>query len=191
MLSSGHQVSDEMTLSKADEDDIKVKAMEFYLPLRQRVWLKITEVNPDPSGRGMRVHGSMKLVSQVDGSDLDPTGRLAAAAAATTGHASDQPPELFSIHRATVKRIEAYGMFVELAGYRRYGLVHSSQVANYLEFSREDSDETKKAEMAQVTESCWRYGGQGIFACIARVAAGVNEINCRHGGRMTSQFKIS
>lgn len=86
-----------------------------------------------------------------------PAGQLAAAAAAGGragsgggGRGSDEPPELHSIHRAVIKRIEAYGMFVELAGYRRHGLVHSMQVANYLEFSREDSDERKKAELAQV-----------------------------------------
>lgn len=41
----------------------------------------------------------------------------------------DEPPEEGSIHRATVKRIEPYGVFVALPGYKRYGLVHSSQVS--------------------------------------------------------------
>jgi hypothetical protein len=40
--------------------------------------------------------------------------------------------------------------FVALEGYRKFGLVHSSQVSNFLSFSREDSDEQKKAELVSV-----------------------------------------
>ena len=38
--------------------------------------------------------------------------------------------------------------FVQLQGYRKYGLVHSSQVSNYISFSKDDTDEEKKAELA-------------------------------------------
>ncbi len=51
------------------------------------------------------------------------SSRLAAA-----GPQRDEPPEEGTIHRATVKRIEAYGVFVQLDGFRKHGLVHSSQV---------------------------------------------------------------
>jgi polyribonucleotide nucleotidyltransferase len=44
------------------------------------------------------------------------------------GRQSDEPPEVGSCHRGEVKRIEAYGVFVALQGYRKYGLVHASQV---------------------------------------------------------------
>lgn len=44
------------------------------------------------------------------------------------GRLSDEPPEVGSIHRGEVKRIEAYGVFVALQGFRKYGLVHASQV---------------------------------------------------------------
>lgn len=37
--------------------------------------------------------------------------------------------------------------FVAMEGYRKYGLVHSSQVSNYISFSKEDTDEDKKAEL--------------------------------------------
>lgn len=37
--------------------------------------------------------------------------------------------------------------FVQLQGFRKYGLVHSSQVSAYINFSKEDSDEEKKAEL--------------------------------------------
>lgn len=33
------------------------------------------------------------------------------------------------MHSSVVKRIEPYGVFVQLQGYRKYGLVHSSQVS--------------------------------------------------------------
>lgn len=32
------------------------------------------------------------------------------------------------MHKAVVKRIEPYGVFVALEGFRKFGLVHSSQV---------------------------------------------------------------
>lgn len=41
---------------------------------------------------------------------------------------SDDPPEVGTCHRGEVKRIEAYGVFVAIQGFRRYGLVHASQV---------------------------------------------------------------
>jgi polyribonucleotide nucleotidyltransferase len=61
-------------------------------------------------------------------------GPAAAAAAAIPfsggggGRQSDDPPEVGTCHRGEVKRIEAYGVFVALQGYRKYGLVHASQV---------------------------------------------------------------
>lgn len=58
-------------------------------------------------------------------------GRLCATpmrAGGGGGRLSDEPPELNSIHRGEVKRIEAYGVFVALQGFRKYGLVHASQV---------------------------------------------------------------
>jgi hypothetical protein len=39
--------------------------------------------------------------------------------------------------------------FVAMDGYRKHGLVHASQVANNISFSREDTDEEKKAEMVR------------------------------------------
>jgi hypothetical protein len=46
------------------------------------------------------------------------------------GRLSDEPPEVGSLHRGEVKRVEAYGVFVALQGYRKYGLVHASQVSH-------------------------------------------------------------
>lgn len=42
--------------------------------------MQILEVSPDQSGSGgFRVHGSMRVVDQDSGQDLDPTGQMAAA----------------------------------------------------------------------------------------------------------------
>ena len=56
---------------------------------------------------------------------------------------SDDPPALNSTHRAVVKEVKPYGVFVSMAGFRRNGLVPHHQVSDYLEFSREDTDEDK------------------------------------------------
>ena len=49
-------------------------------------------------------------------------------------------------------------MFVELQGYRRWGMVHLSQLSNHLEVSRDASDEQKMEEIKGVVsegESLW------------------------------------
>jgi hypothetical protein len=66
-----------------------------------------------------------------------------------------------------VKRIEPYGVFVALPGFRRYGLVHSGQVANYMDFNREDTDEEKKAALAGVVAVGEQVGGWRGWRCWA------------------------
>jgi hypothetical protein len=51
---------------------------------------QVVEVNPDPNGQGFRVHGSMVVVDQDTGQDLDPTGAKAAAARAAAGGGGDK-----------------------------------------------------------------------------------------------------
>lgn len=89
---------------------------------------------------------------------------------------SDAPPELYSVHRyqytqlrlialllyltqqtlldlakyhcrAKVQSVRPFGVFVALKGYRRHGMVHSSQVSADISFSREDEDEMKVKTM--------------------------------------------
>jgi hypothetical protein len=58
-------------------------AMLLLLPLLLLLLLcQILEVSPEQQGPGFRVHGSMRVVDQDSGTDLDPSGQLAAAAAA-------------------------------------------------------------------------------------------------------------
>ncbi|GIL65986.1 hypothetical protein Vafri_19629 [Volvox africanus] len=162
------QVSDDLRFSRGDDEDAKMKALEFYFPKGEQVWVKITEVAPDDRNPAeVRVNGSLRVVDQTTGADLDPEGLLLAEQRAGDaagggrgrgGPETDEPPEVGSVHRAVVKRIEAYGVFVALEGYRRHGLVHTSQVSNYLSFTREDTDEQKKAELngvVTVGEQIW------------------------------------
>ncbi|WIA16485.1 hypothetical protein OEZ85_013166 [Tetradesmus obliquus] len=163
------QVSEEVLLTRGDEDELKVKALEYAAPPGQRVWVKILEVSADQNqnGPGYRVHGSMRVVDQDSGADLDPTGQAAAAAAAKGGGGGrqyDEPPEVGTCHRGEVKRIEAYGVFVALQGFRKYGLVHASQVANYLEFSAEDGEAERKKAIGEVVEL-----GQEVWVKVVEV----------------------
>ncbi|KXZ49883.1 hypothetical protein GPECTOR_19g334 [Gonium pectorale] len=166
------QVSDELRFTREDDDEAKVKALEFYFPRGEQVWVKVMEVTPDDRNPAeMRVNGSMRAVDQATGTDLDPNGLMAAAeqhggGRGRGGPETDEPPEAGTVHRAVVKRIEAYGVFVALEGYRRHGLVHTSQVSNYLSFSKEDSDEQKKAELAGVVTV-----GEQIWVKVVEVTA--------------------
>lgn len=60
---------------------------------------------------------------------------------------SDDPPALGSIHHAVVVSVRPFGLFVELPGFRRNGLVHNSQISEDMVFSREDDDEAKVQAM--------------------------------------------
>lgn len=56
------------------------------------------------------------------------TRRGAGGGGLDSGPQSDKPPEVGSVHDAVVERIQPYGVFVRLAGFRKFGLVHSRQV---------------------------------------------------------------
>lgn len=68
------QISDHLGFDRDDSDDAKVSALSEILKVDEDVYVKIVEVkesDPDP-GRGPKIGCSIKLVSQKDGSDLDP-----------------------------------------------------------------------------------------------------------------------
>ena len=56
-------------------------------------------------------------------------------------------PELYSIHKATVRSVKDYGAFLELEGFKRNGLLHVSNISKY----RVDSCQ----DVLDVGESCW------------------------------------
>jgi len=49
-----------------------------------------------------------------------------------------------------VRRVQPYGIFVEIDGFSRHGLVHNSEVDDLLQFQREDADEDKVKAMEWV-----------------------------------------
>jgi len=144
------QVSEDIELAREDEDEMKVKALEFVARKGETVWVKVVEVKEEP-GAKPRIGCSMKAVSQEDGADLDPGGHLAAVGG-RGGHRAlkEGAPEPNSIHQATVKSIKPYGVFVQLDGWRRNGLVAISQVCEHMGVARDDSDEEKVATIQGV-----------------------------------------
>lgn len=52
-------------------------------------------------------------------------------------------PPVGTIHQASVQSVRPFGVFVALPGWRRHGLIHHSQVAEDVSFSREDEDDVR------------------------------------------------
>lgn len=73
------QISEDLHFGREDDDEMKVKAMEFFAPRGEKVWVKILEVRPEPGGP--KLGASMRAASQEDGRDLDPDNTLAAGGA--------------------------------------------------------------------------------------------------------------
>ena len=166
-LIHANAVAADMRFSREDPDEDKVKALEWVCARGARVYVKVTEVGDDPVRGGMRLGASMVAVDQATGADLDPTGALAAAHGGHGGHGgggSDEAPELNSIHKATVAGIRPFGLFVALAGYRKHGLVHSSQVSDHMGFTRDDADEEKVAALSGVVSL-----GEAVFVKVVEV----------------------
>ena len=69
-----------------------------------------------------------------------------------------------SIYHATVVSVRPFGLFVELPGFRRNGLVHNSQISEEISFSREDEDDAKVTAMEYFTPK----GSQVINFVICR-----------------------
>jgi polyribonucleotide nucleotidyltransferase len=92
--------------------------------------------------RDQKVGLSMKVVNQSTGADLDPTheqsdiahNSRSAGGTPWGGFSSSSEmlaPEVFSVHRGQVSKVEEFGAFISIAGYRKQGLVHKSQLATY------------------------------------------------------------
>eukprot|EP00884_Botryococcus_braunii_P001360 jgi/Botrbrau1/11224/Bobra.0075s0020.1 len=151
------QVSEEVSFARDDEDDVRVKALDFYLPRGSQVWVKVLEVREDPNGN-LKINCSAKAVDQDSGKDLDPENRLAqgggggGGGGGRDGPQKTEPPDLGSIHRATVATIKPFGVFVRIQGYRSNGLVHFTQISDHLDLPKEDSDESKIKSIGEVLE---------------------------------------
>lgn len=65
-----------MDIDKEDSDEAKVAAIGQVLSIGESVWVKVVEIKEAEPGsdRGPKLSCSIKLVSQRDGTDLDPHG---------------------------------------------------------------------------------------------------------------------
>lgn len=65
-----------MEMDREDSDEAKVSAISQVVAVGEKLWVKVVEIkDPEPgSDRGPKIGCSIKLVSQKDGTDLDPHG---------------------------------------------------------------------------------------------------------------------
>ena len=149
------QIAEEVRFGRDDDDEMKVKALEFYCPRGEFVWIKILDVRHD--GRNLKIGCSMRAVDQRDGTDVDPGNLLAAGNGGVPGgggplggRLSDDIPELYSVHSAVVHSAVPFGVFVQMDGYRKYGLVHFSQISDHLGFTGGDNDAERVAAISDI-----------------------------------------
>lgn len=145
------QVSEELRLGRDDEDEAKVKSLEYFAPPGEPAFVKVVEVKGE--GRDLKVGCSMKAVDQETGADLDPNNQLTLGGGGGGpggGRQSDAPPELHSVHSGVVQSVKPFGVFVQLDGFRKYALVHTSQISDHLFFSAGESDAERIAAISEV-----------------------------------------
>lgn len=149
--------------ARPESADDAAAALAYYAPVGQDVFARVEDVRQDPTHRfGVRVRLSMAAVDQDTGEALP---GAAAPRQQGGGPESDGAPEVGSILRASVASVQAYGVFVRLPGFRKNGLVHSSQVSDHLSFTRDDSDDVKVRELSEVVSV-----GDEVFVKVVEAA---------------------
>lgn len=67
------QLSDHLRFDKQDTEEERIAGINGIVSIGDQVWIKIIEISPDQGGTSdSKISGSIKLVSQSDGTDLDP-----------------------------------------------------------------------------------------------------------------------
>jgi len=169
-LVHANNASADMRFSREDGDEDKVKALEWAFPRGQRCFAKVLSVSDDPRG-GFRLALSLRAVDQASGADLDPENREAGpgggGGGGGPGGLSEEPPPLGAVLRGRVADVKPYGLFVSLDGYRRNGLVHSSQVSEHLRLGRDEADEEKVAALLGVVSV-----GDSVFVKLVEIEPG-------------------
>ena len=194
-------VSEETSrLSRDDDADDRRRAIEFFAPVGSRVWVKIVEVKEgggeggggggggedrndggrrrgDDARSRIKISASMRAVSQQDGADLDPDGKMLmnmpggfdkdnnnsnrgrrntkrpmSPPGDRDAPLSPLPPRVGSVLRARVSSNAKFGAFVLLEGFAGKGLVHITQIAEGLDMARlkEATDEEKEAAVREM-----------------------------------------
>jgi hypothetical protein len=159
-----------------------------------QVWVKILEVREDPNGN-LKINCSARAVDQESGQDLDPDNRLAFMGGGPGGGPRDgslrgEPPEVGSIHRATVAAIKPFGVFVRIQGFRSNGLVHFTQVGPWWP-ARDMSWVSHGLQISHVTcisapqmAHCWPARGGLVESHVARHPGG--PLRSTRGGLVMS-----
>jgi len=147
------QISEEVRFGRDDDDETRVKSLEYFLPPGETTFVKVLEIRGE--GRDAKIGCSMKAVDQKHGTDLDPDNLLFNGGGTGTerhrgGASSDLAPALYSIHKGTIQSVKPFGVFVQLEGFRKYGLVHTSQISDHLTFTAADSDADRIAAVSEV-----------------------------------------
>jgi len=86
-------------------------------------WVVVTDIK-----EGNKVSLSMRLVDQDTGELKEPLNDVDAAT--PSARPSGELPQLYSVHKGTVARIQNFGAFVRIDNYGD-GLVHVSQLCAY------------------------------------------------------------
>ena len=102
----------------------RVEAVEDVVNEGDEVWVKVLSAE-----RG-RISLSMRVVDQADGSERDDAGGDSRGGGRRDRDDGGPLPELYSIHRGQVMKVESFGAFISLSGFKKQGLLHISQISN-------------------------------------------------------------
>lgn len=103
--------------------DERVESVGDAVKEGEYVWVVVTDIKD-----GHKVSLSMRLVDQESGELKEPLNDVDAAAPIV--HRTGELPQLYSVHKGTVARIQPFGCFVSIRDYGD-GLVHISQLCAY------------------------------------------------------------
>ena len=153
---------DDLTFAADDDPDAVKHSLEYFFPIGHAVYGKVTSIRGDG-----KVSLDARATCQETGRDLDPDGARTAARRRDRGggdgdgdgrprfggggggggpgggYGGGGAPEVGRVYKATVRSVKPVGAFVDIEGFRRGGLVHRSQISQYLDVPRDADDEAK------------------------------------------------
>ena len=103
--------------------DERVETVADAVREGEYVWVVVTDIK-----EGNKVSLSMRLVDQETGELKEPLNDVDAAT--PSARRTGELPQLYSVHKGTVARIQPFGCFVRIDNYGD-GLVHVSQLCAY------------------------------------------------------------
>ena len=149
----------DVKFAKDDDPDAVKHSLEYFFPAGHVVYGKVTSIRGDG-----KVSLDAAAACQETGKDLDPTGARNARKRDRGGAGDGEDgrprfggggggggaPEVGRVYKATVRVVKPIGAFVDIDGFRRGGLVHRSQISQYLDVPRDTDDDAKIAIISGV-----------------------------------------